>query len=202
MSKKIEYSNKQQNEVLKYTSEYNSRVYGQHNHGVGLYSEYIPSLNIKSLLDVGCGRGVFVNDMVNKFNIKEVYALDIASVSTLNYIKNDSINFIDGSAHNIPLPDNCVEYVVSFDCLEHCLEEDIPKIVDEFYRVCTKGVVASIATHQTQHKTITNEDFHMTVKPFEWWREHFSRKFKGGEHFSGILDGKPNGNFDSFLKGN
>ena len=38
---------------------------------------------------------------------------------------------VDAMAHNIPLPDSSVEYITSFDCLEHCLPEDIDTIVDE-----------------------------------------------------------------------
>ena len=152
-------------------------VYGHNNHGFGCY-DYIKTLNIQSLLDVGCGVGVFINDMSEVFKIPNVYGLDIASVRLDKHIQNDKITWIDSLAHDIPLSDNSVEYITSFDCLEHVLPEDVDTIVDEFYRVCTKGLILRIAYRQAHELSRTGEVLHMTVQPKSWWVEKFSRKFK------------------------
>lgn len=152
-------------------------IYGHNNWGGGCY-EYIHTLNINSLLDIGCGQGVFVNDMQTKFNIPTIYGLDIASVKLNTHIQNDKIQWIDSMAHDIPLPDNSVEYITSFDCLEHVLEEDVDAIVDEFYRVCTKGLILRITYRQAAEKSMNGEDLHMTVQSQQWWINKFSRKFK------------------------
>lgn len=173
----------QQYELNKYLDVFNRGttstpgVYGHNNWGAGCY-EYIKTLNIQSILDIGCGQGVFVNDMMNIFNIPHVYGLDIASVRLGKHIENKKINWIDSQAHDIPLDDNSIEYITSFDCLEHVLEEDVDTIVDEFYRVCTNGLILRITYRQAYERTLNNEVLHMTVQPQEWWIEKFSRKFE------------------------
>lgn len=184
-------TNEQQLELDKYIDVYTRGttstpgVYGHNNWGKGCY-DYIKTLNIQSLLDVGCGKGVFVNDMVNIFNIPIVHALDIASVRLNKHIENDKINWIDSQAHDIPLMDSSVEYITSFDCLEHVLENDVDSIVEEFYRVCTKGLLLHIAYRQASERAMTGEVLHMTVHPESWWIEKFSKKFdlklKHGEY--------------------
>jgi len=161
-------------------------VYGHNNWGENAYP-HIEKIKPKSILDVGCGRGRFVNDMVNKFNIPLIYGADIASVATGNHIENDKVNWLDCMAHSIPVPDNEVEYVVSFDCLEHCLEEDIDTIVNEFHRVASKGLILNISYKQAEERSAEGEVLHMTVKPESWWIEKFSQKFEYDGKFQSYL---------------
>ena len=119
---------------------------------------------VNSLLDVGCGYGNFC-DAASLF-VPRVYGLDIASVATGNIIANPDITFLDGEAKSLPLADNAVEWITSFDCLEHCLEEDIEKILKEFDRVATKGFVLSISYIPCEADGLP---LHMTVKPESWW---------------------------------
>jgi len=173
---------RQEQELAKYVDVFNRGttgtpgVYGHNNWGAGCY-DYLKTLNIQSILDIGCGKGVFVNDMVTLFNIPEVYGLDIASVRTGKHIQNDKINWIDSQAHDIPLSDNSIEYITSFDCLEHVLEEDVDTIVDEFYRVCTKGLILRITYRQAIERSLSGDILHMTVQTESWWINKFSRKF-------------------------
>lgn len=117
-----------------------------------------------SLLDVGCGYGNFC-DAATLF-VPKVYGLDIASVATGKVIDNPEITYFDGEAKNLPLPSLAVEWITSFDCLEHCLEEDIDIILDEFNRVASKGFVLSISYEACEIKGMP---LHMTVKPSSWW---------------------------------
>jgi ubiquinone/menaquinone biosynthesis C-methylase UbiE len=178
-----ELSTNQQHELEKYIDVYTygttstPGIYGHNNWGADCY-EYIKTLNIQSLLDVGCGKGVFVNDMSTMFNIPYVYGLDIASVRLGKHIQNENINWIDSQAHDIPMNDNSIEYITSFDCLEHVLQEDVDAIVDEFHRVCTKGLILRITYRQAHERSKDGEVLHMTVQPQDWWIEKFSRKFE------------------------
>ncbi|MDD5589065.1 MAG: class I SAM-dependent methyltransferase [Candidatus Nanoarchaeia archaeon] len=118
-----------------------------------------------SLLDVGCGFGVFL-DKVSEF-IPEVWGVDIASVSTGNIINNPKIKFISGEAKDLSMfKDNSIDWLTSFDCIEHCLPEDIDTIFSEFNRVTKKGFILSISYDECRYQGI---EFHMTVKPKSWW---------------------------------
>lgn len=126
--------------------------------------------NVHSLLDVGCGYGNFC-DAATLF-ASRVYGLDIASVATGNVVGNPEIIFIDGQANSLPLPDGSVEWITSFDCLEHCLEEDIDGILDEFNRVAVKGFALSISYEPCE---VEGVPLHMTVKPESWWVDKLRR---------------------------
>lgn len=187
----------QQKEVEKYIDVYTNGttstpgIYGHGNHGKDSYG-YIKGLNINSILDVGCGQGNFVNHMQQILEIPNVYGLDIASVRTKNHIQNDKITWIDSQAHIIPLESNSIEYITSFDCLEHVLEEDVDNIVDEFFRVSTKGLILKIAYRQAIERTLNGDILHMTVQPEEWWIHKFEKKF--------TYNGKYNNTYLLFIK--
>jgi glycosyltransferase involved in cell wall biosynthesis/SAM-dependent methyltransferase len=132
--------------------------------------ETFKSWNASSLLDVGCGYGNFC-DAAALF-VPRVYGLDIASVATGHVIDNPEITYLDGEAKALPLPDNAVEWVTAFDCLEHCLEHEIDQILDEFNRVGSKGFVLSISHEPCE---MDGMDLHMTVKPESWWIDKLSK---------------------------
>jgi ubiquinone/menaquinone biosynthesis C-methylase UbiE len=128
----------------------------------------------KSVCDVGCGYGRFCN-AISEF-VDEVYGADIASVATGNVIDNKKIKYIDCEAKKIPLEDKSVDWVTSFDCLEHCLPEDIDIILDELNRVTKKGFVLSISYVDDSHKHERNTlILHMTVEKEEWWLDKISK---------------------------
>lgn len=138
--------------------------YGQGFWGLGVLS-FFQAENPISVLDIGCGYGKFC-DALTHF-VPTVYGLDIASVLSNKVIPNRKINFIDGEAKNIPLKDKSVEWVTSFDCLEHCPENDIDAIFEEFNRVSKKGFVISVSDIYDYHLEV---ELHLTVHPQEWWK--------------------------------
>ena len=189
---KTTLSKRQQHEVDKYIDVFDRGTtltpgtYAHKNWGLGIYG-HIFDASPKSILDIGCGMGVFVNEMHKIMKIPKVYGLDIASVKTNTYHTNDNITWIDAMAHDIPLEDGSVEYITSFDCLEHCLPEDIDTVVDEFDRVCSKGLFLSIAYRQSVETSLDGEFLHMTVEQEQWWIDKFSRKFNLVEIYNTYL---------------
>jgi ubiquinone/menaquinone biosynthesis C-methylase UbiE len=147
-------------------------------YGRGFWGEnaipFIRNEKPKSVCDVGCGYGRFCN-AISEF-VDDVYGVDIASVETGNVIENEKIKYISSEAKKIPLDDNSVDWVTSFDCLEHCLPEDIDTILEEFNRIAKKGFVFSISYVDDSHKTGPNTlILHMTVEKEEWWLDKISK---------------------------
>jgi len=145
---------------------------GGRNHAKDMYP-IIEKMDIKSVCDVGCGYGDFCNWMIRKCD--KVVGVDIGSIAAGSIIDNPKITFIDAEAKNIPLPDNCVEYVTSFDCLEHCLEEDVDDILQEFSRIASVGFIFSICYKQARQKSTKGNCLHMTVRSEKWWIKKISR---------------------------
>ena len=150
-----------------YKKKYNYE-YGHRNHaGRKKIYKTIKSLKINSICDVGCGGGEFCDWMTKK--CKNVFGVDFASVKINKVVKNDKIKYIDAEAYDIPLSDKSVEFVSCFDCLEHCLEKDIDKILKEFKRIAINGYIFTITYRQARTKSLNKEQLHMTVKPEDWW---------------------------------
>ncbi len=169
MNEKEKYIEIYSGEIGKNYEQRHGEGYGRGFWGEGII-KYVKSLQPKSVLDVGCGYGRFCNAITDF--VDKVYGIDIGSVVTGNVIKNDKINFIDAEAKNIPLADGEVEWITSFDCLEHALPEDIDDIFKEFNRVATKGFILSISYVSDCHHSL---NLHMTVQPEEWWIEKISK---------------------------
>lgn len=159
--------------------------YGRANWGENSIS-FLNDKKARSIMDYGCGYGKFC-DLATK-TIDKVYGLDIASVTTGNIIDNDKITFIDGDGTTIDLPDNAVDWVTSFDCLEHIAENDLNIVLQEFNRVSTKGFVTSIAFTPD---SIGGEELHLTVKPKQWWLTKLSDYGKVYEYGYVPLTGVP-----------
>ncbi len=132
--------------------------------------ETLKEWRVSSLLDVGCGYGNFC-DAATLF-VPRVYGLDIASVASGNVISNSRITYLDGEASHLPLEPESVEWITCFDCLEHCLEQDIDHILSEFDRVASKGFALSISYEPCEQDGVP---LHMTVRPEAWWIEKLSR---------------------------
>lgn len=157
-----------------YKRKNDKRGYGRGNHGEGI-TTYILNLKPKSVLDIGCGFGYFC-DNIQKSGVEKVYGMDIASVKTGNVINNPNIKFISGEAHSLPFENNSIEVITSFDCLEHCLENDIDTIFSEIHRVVNHAAVFSIAYKESGEDT-NGVILHMTVKPESWWIEKLNKLF-------------------------
>jgi len=123
-------------------------------------------LKDKVILDIGCGDGRFCYDSIKKFGAKKAYGLDIASVALgiTNKHSNKKIQFIDSDASSIPLPDNSVDIITSFQVMEHFPQAKMDEIFHEFYRVTKQGWIFAIS-HQN------NKGIHACNKGFSWWRE-------------------------------
>lgn len=110
----------------------------------GLYDSiklFVKEKEITSVLDVGCGRGGFCNILTDYCNT--VHGLDFA-IKPDKEFKEKNINFIKSDAHTIPLPDNSVELITSFDFLEHIHPDYLEKTIKEMFRVGFKYMIHKI----------------------------------------------------------
>ena len=144
--------------------------YGSSFHAKGVL-DHILSLQMHSVCDVGTGRGTFCRwAAANGCEI--VYGVDFAIDPRP---PSEEIKYIKAFSHDIPLPDGAIEYVTSFDMLEHVLEEDVVPTLEEFSRLATKGWIFSIAYWQSVGYQENVGDLHPTVKGKDWWYDKISK---------------------------
>ena len=127
-----------------------------------LYSN-IKVFSPKTLLDVGCGIGYFV-DYCRKHGIK-AEGIDFAP-SLKEYWWKDKPYFRIGEASELPFADKSFDIVFSSDFFEHVPEEEVSIVNKEMHRV-GKVVIAKIAFEADLHNSQVL--YHCTNKPKEWW---------------------------------
>ena len=149
------------NERDKYSIVYQrNRGYGKTNHGSHI-AEYVRGLGAESLCDVGCGRGGFCKSLLGY--VKYIYGVDIASKPT-----GSGVWWTDSYADNLLLADKSIDYITSFDMLEHLPPDNIDNVLDEFVRVARVGLIFSIC-YRASSGTCDGQPLHLTVQPESWW---------------------------------
>lgn len=88
--------------------------------------EIIKELNIKTLVDAGCGEGYYTNYLSDNLDL-DIYAFDMSKYS-LNYgaKANKKVNYLASSIFDLPLIDNSIDLILSIFA---------PVAYEEFYRV-------------------------------------------------------------------
>jgi len=156
-----------------------------------LTSSKFKELSPKTLLDAGCGNGQFGVNAVKDYNVEKVYSVDFASVCCGKIITNyPNIVYIDADIKKIPLPNKIVDYVTCFDVLEHLLPENINDTFQEFRRLAKKGIITKISyTKAGKSSPTTGENYHMTIKPKEWWISKINEYFEEVEIYKQYILG-------------
>lgn len=136
-------------------------VYGEH---LVRYEGVIPLVKGKVVLDIasGSGYGTFVLASA----AKKVYGVEIdkdsVAYSKKNYSKSN-IEYLQGSAEAIPLADNSVDVVVTFETIEHI--KNYKKFLSEMKRVLKPDGVALVSTPNDPEFP---EDNHFHLHEFEY----------------------------------
>lgn len=103
----------------------------------------------KKILDVGCGNGDFSNYLSINFHA-DITAIDFSteSIKIANnkkeVFKAPTSSFLVADAQALPFTDNCFDFVISCECLEHVPEPQ--KMLDELYRVVKKDGIVLLTT--------------------------------------------------------
>ena len=97
------------------------------------------------VLDVGCGDGFFTAKILQRFNLKNVYGLDISSKAVdLARLKHPEINFKQDALNHIPEETNSIDSITMIEVIEHLV--DIEGTLKELFRVMKPGGILLIAT--------------------------------------------------------
>jgi SAM-dependent methyltransferase len=132
---------------------------------IRLTAAMIPS-DVESLVDVGCGNGVFVNYLQNDSREFKLLAID-RSATALKYVKTEKM---EGDIANIPLPSNSFDCVTCLEVIEHLPIEIYKNALSELARISKKYVIISVPldedlkkkyTQCPSCKSIFNADLHL-----------------------------------------
>jgi ubiquinone/menaquinone biosynthesis C-methylase UbiE len=115
-------------------------TFWEHVYRYAFASRLVPG---KRVLDIACGEG-YGAAALQKAGAAHVIGVDV-SESTCMHVRNKyGLNAKLGTAEQIPLPDNSVDVVVSFETIEHV--PDPSRFLDECVRVLAPGGRLVIST--------------------------------------------------------
>jgi SAM-dependent methyltransferase len=98
--------------------------------------------------DIACGEGYGSAFLAGA--AREVVGIDVDTAtvdharSTYSHVPN--LRFVEGSAAALPLADECVDAIVSFETVEHLDAADQPRMIAEFARVLAPGGVLVLSS--------------------------------------------------------
>ena len=127
----------------------------EHNTGQEIYLEHMTRyvfssqfVKDKVVLDIACGSG-YGTDYLLKVGARKVIGADI-SEETIDYCKNKysgkDIEFLVGGVEKIPVEDNCVDVIVSFETIEHVNETAQIQFLCEAKRVLKPDGIFVVST--------------------------------------------------------
>ena len=114
---------------------------------------------------VGTGRGAA---MIAALSGQEVLGLDIAS----NCLDQDfpGVSF---KQHDLRLPvEEWAQYGYCTDVMEHIAPQDVDNVLRNIL-LASKHTFFCIDLNEDKLGALVGEPLHLTVRPFEWWKERF-----------------------------
>lgn len=170
----MENKNSLKKEIKKYdylfskNKDYNSNPYHPR---FEVAIDFIKKLNnIKTILDVGVGKGHLFKKLDNqKYTIE-----GIEPSKSAREILNDS-RIKDAYSHKIPLRNQSFDLVVCLDVLEHIPSHLIEPSLKEINRISKKGAIISVAYHSD---LVENMELHISSMPFKEWEKRIKKFFR------------------------
>lgn len=161
----------------------------EHLHRYAIAAQYS---NEKIVLDIASGEGYGTN-LLGK-TAKFVFGIDISkdaiSYSKSKY-KSQNIQFTEGSTTDIPLDNESIDVIVSFETLEHLADHE--KMIMEFKRVLKPNGLLIISTPDKEHYSDIKQyknPFHVKELYTNEFYDLIKRFFKNSELYKqGVIKG-------------
>lgn len=136
------------------------------------YQRYLSVRNLvqdKVVLDAACGEGYGSNIIASV--AKSVMGLDIDGYTIehakVSYRQRSNLHFLQGSIEKIPLEDDSVDVVVSFETIEHVSEQIQHTFLEEIARVLKKdGILVMSTPNKKIYSDLFNYENEFHVKEF------------------------------------
>jgi protein-L-isoaspartate(D-aspartate) O-methyltransferase len=137
------------------------------------------------ILDIGCGKGFLLYDILKVIPDAEVHGIDISDYAILNCKAEVSSNLRVGNATKLPWQDNTFDLVISINTLHNLHAYELEQALLEIERVGKQHKYVCVESYKNEQQKanliywqVTCEAFN-TPKEWEWW---FRKTQYTGDH--------------------
>jgi ubiquinone/menaquinone biosynthesis C-methylase UbiE len=120
--------------------------------------------DVKTILDVGCGNGSFLNFLLKTNKYNGLMGVDF-SQEALKYVKTEKIG---GNISELPFENNSFDLVTCLEVLEHLTEEEFNKGIAEIQRVSKKYIIVTVPNEEDIQNSLV-----MCPKCYCWFNSYF-----------------------------
>lgn len=96
--------------------------------------------DVKSIIDIGCGKGEIINYLKNKNNKKKIMGVDISDINK----KHITTKFLIGKLPKINVKNKSYDLVLCLEVLEHINSKNYYNSLDEIERIAKKYIIIGV----------------------------------------------------------
>ena len=173
---------------------------GERKHGYGgfyynsrfwkpVIPDFINHFNLtknSSVLDVGCGKGFMLHDLVKALPGIKVSGIDISQYAISNCIETMEPFLQVADARQLPFPDNSFDVVISITTLHNLNREDFIVSINEIERVSKKKSFITLDAYRNEEERLAMEAWNLTaltVMEVDEWKVFFKEIGYTGDYY-------------------
>lgn len=118
------------------------------------------------VLDVGCGKGFLVKDLMQVCPGIDAFGLDISEYAVMHGEPEVAGRLHVGNATNLPFPDNSFDCVVSINTIHNLDRADCIKSLKEIERLAPGKGFVQVDAYRTSAEREVFEDWMLTAKTY------------------------------------
>lgn len=167
--------------------------YGGFNYNKKFWGPVIPTFikywNLNkdsSVLDVGCGKGFMLFDLISEIPEIKIAGIDISEYAIQNS-KPEVKKFLQvGNANNLPFKDKSFDVVISINTIHNLEKNECAKALKEISRVSKKNSFITVDAFRSEEEKKKMFEWNLTAKTImsvEDWKSFFRENSYNGDYY-------------------
>jgi ubiquinone/menaquinone biosynthesis C-methylase UbiE len=143
------------------------------------------------VLDVGCGKGFLVKDLMLECPGLQAFGLDISHYALMHCDRDVVGRLHLGSADALPFPDGAFDCVLSINTLHNLERPRVKVALQEIQRLCNGRAYVQVDSYRTPEQKALFEDWVLTALFHDYppaWEKLFSEAGYTGDYFWTIVE--------------
>jgi ubiquinone/menaquinone biosynthesis C-methylase UbiE len=192
-------------EVIRISKQYGEMYFdGPRDYGYGGYKydgrwqpvarDLIQHFGLKPgdrVLDVGCGKGFLVKDLLNAMPGLEVFGIDVSEYALMHCPPEVVGRLHLGSADHLPFPDASFQCVISLDTVHNLPRERAKCALQEIQRLSQGRAFVRVDSYRTPEQKAVFESWVLTAEFHDYpqgWQQLFKEAGYTGDYYWTIIE--------------